>query len=252
MFHTARPPKELFDEIVDPNDPKVFVLRVWDVETGKRVGPDLTAPRPDESQGLIRFAAAGRLVVATIQLFNGSNTVMHAVWDLDAGKLLDLPEPARAVYGGPDDPFVVTTPGTSGKNGRIAHLRDARTLAVVGRPFEVSELRTAAATPDGSRVVLGNSYWLGAWDPKTGERLHPRFWVYAGAKCLAIGADGSRFAAGYSESGLDVGFGQGGPGAAGLGRGHRRRRFAAHQDPRDVPRRPLRRRRPGAADRHRN
>ncbi len=49
--------------------------------------------------------------------------------------------------------------------------------------------------------MLGDSYWLGAWDPKTGERLHPRFWVLGGAKCLAISADGKRFAAGWDENG---------------------------------------------------
>jgi WD40 repeat protein/HEAT repeat protein len=214
LFHTARIPRDPINDPDDPNEPRVFVLRVWDADTGKRVGADLTTPRTEDAEAHLHFAAGGRLVVATMPLFNGSGESTQAVWDLDTGKPLDLPEPARTIHGGPDDRFVVSTPGTGGRKGRVAHLRDARTLAVVGKPFEVGELQAAAATPDGTRVVLGNSYWLGAWDPKTGERLHPRFWVYGGAKCLAITADGSRFAAGYRAMGLDVDFGQGNPGAA--------------------------------------
>jgi HEAT repeat protein len=189
----------------DPNATAILV-RVWDTETGKRIGPDMIAPRERETEPSVRFAAFGRLVVVAAKGI--TMQVTQTVFDTETGKLLDLPTAARAVHGGPEDPFLVTTSSATNTKGRVAHLRDARTLAVVGRPFEVSELENAAATADGKRVVLAHSYWLGAWDPKTGERLHPRFWVYAGAQCLAISADGSRFAAGYRDGGLDVSFGQ--------------------------------------------
>ena len=161
VFHTAAPPKkgEEFDD-VDPMEPGVFVVRVWDADTGKRIGPDMTTVREKESQGGVQFAAGGRLVVATSRSWMG--IVTQTVFDIDTGKPLELPEPARAVYGRPDDPFVVTTNAATEQQSRMAHLRDARTLATIGRRFNVSEVRTAAVAADGSRVVLGNSYWLGA------------------------------------------------------------------------------------------
>ena len=85
---------------------------------------------------MIQFAAGGRLVVATIQLFIGSNRVMQVVWDLEAGKPLDLPEPARAFYGEPEDPFLVTTPAA--RRGKSA----SRTCATPARwPWSASRSR---------------------------------------------------------------------------------------------------------------
>jgi WD40 repeat protein/HEAT repeat protein len=190
----------------DPNAPQI-VVRVWDAEAGQRVGPDMAVPREKDTESTVQFAAGGRLVVVMTR--GWSSHVAQTVFDTATGKPLDLEEPARSVFGGPQDAFLVTTPAGGGGKGRLAQLRDARTLAVVGKPFAVSELEAAEATPDGSRVVLGNSYWLGAWDPKTGERLHPRFWVYAGAKSLAISPDGSHFAAGYlQKQDIDTSFGR--------------------------------------------
>jgi WD40 repeat protein/HEAT repeat protein len=178
-----------------PQQPPAVVLRVWDADTGKRVGPDLTAPRVGDSEPTLHFAAGGRLVVAgTTQ--GWSNDMTQTIWDLDTGKLLALAEPARSVYGRPEDPFVVTAAG--GGSNR-AHLRDARTLAAVGPPFELSDVRAAAAAADGARVALANSYWFGAWDAKTGQRCHTRFAVYGGAKCVAISPDGSLEAVGFTE-----------------------------------------------------
>jgi WD40 repeat protein/HEAT repeat protein len=184
---------------IDPKGPNKAIVRVWDADTGKRVGPDLTAPRKEDNNPSLHFAAGGRLVVMITSSGWSDDPGTQTVWDLETGKPLALPEPARAVYGQPDDPFLVTAAGDSGRGRNRAHVRDARTLAVVGKPFAVSEVRNAAVSADGSRAVLANSYWLGTWDAKTGERLHPRFAVYGGAKCLAITPDGSRFAAGFSD-----------------------------------------------------
>jgi len=167
-------------------------VRMWDADTGKRILPDLAAPgNGEENIPSLAFAAGGRLLIVTSGI-----TMVRAqtIWDLTTGKRLALPEPAQAVYEQAGGRFLVTV-----ASGKKAQLRDARTLAVVGKPFAVSELRTTAATPDGTRVVLGHSYWIGAWDSKTGERLHPPFWVYGGARCLTMSPDGSHFAAGFTD-----------------------------------------------------
>jgi WD40 repeat protein/HEAT repeat protein/predicted Ser/Thr protein kinase len=188
VFHTTRMPKDYHEAgDTDPNDPKVFVVRAWDVDTRQRIGPDMIAPRPSNNDPALRFAARGRLLVVD------TSFAEPIIWDLNTGKLLALPEAVRAVHGGPEDPFFVTATGTQ------AHVRDAGTLAVVGKPFVVDDLRHAVVSADGTRVVLANSYWLSAWDTRTGQRSHPRFAVFDGAKCVAITTDGSRFAAGFKD-----------------------------------------------------
>jgi WD40 repeat protein/HEAT repeat protein len=188
VFHSARIPKDYHEYgDTDPNEPKVFVVRAWDVDTRQRIGPDMIAPRPNNNEPTLWFAARGRLLVLDAYFAE------PIIWDLPTGKLLAVPEAVRAVHGRPEDPFLVTATGTQ------AHVRDAGTLAVVGKPFVVDDLRHAAVSADGQRVVLANSYWLGAWDAKTGQRSHPRFAVFDGAKCVAITPDGSRFAAGFAE-----------------------------------------------------
>jgi WD40 repeat protein/HEAT repeat protein len=200
VFRSAKPPKDGSEGIDgDPKKPPVFVLRVWDADTGKRVGPDLTPPREKDAYPRLDFGAGGRLVIATARSGWSNERVTQTIWDPDTGQPLALPEPARALYGRPEDPFVVTAAGGDGRRGDRVHLRDARTLAVVGKPFTVSEVRGAATDAAGMRVVLANSYWLGMWDAKTGERLHPALVVYGGAKCVAVSADGTRFAAGFSD-----------------------------------------------------
>ncbi len=87
----------------------------------------------------------------------------------------------------------------AGRRGTVARVWDAHTTEAVGKPLAVSEVGAAAASGDGSRVVLGHSYWLGAWDTKPGERLHPRFVVYGGASYVAMTPDGSRYAAGFAD-----------------------------------------------------
>jgi WD40 repeat protein/HEAT repeat protein len=170
----------------DAKEPQGLVVRVWDADTGRQLGPDLTAPGPSGGVSEFHFAARGRLVAAA----DGTN---HTIWDLDTGKLLALPELVSAVFGWTEDPFVVTT------TGKQAHVRDAGTLAAVGKPMDMSEVQAAAVSADGGRAVLAHSYWLGAWDARTGERLHPRFVVFGGAKCVAISADGSHVAAGFTD-----------------------------------------------------
>jgi HEAT repeat protein len=200
LFPTAKPPKDGSEGAeTDPKEPLVFVLRVWDADTGKRVGPDLTAPRDKDADPDLYFSAGGRLVIASTWSGWSNEQAKQTIWDLNTGQLLALPEPARALYGRPEDPFVVTAAGGDSRRRNLVHLRDARTLAVVGKPFAVSEVRGAAADAAGTRVVLANSYWLGMWDAKTGERLHPALVVYGGAKCVAVSADGRQFAAGFSD-----------------------------------------------------
>jgi WD40 repeat protein/HEAT repeat protein len=198
-FATPKPPKDPnMDSDSDTSKSPVLIVRVWDADTGKRVGSDLTAPRPGNSSPALHFAAAGRLVIATTST-GWSNDVTQTVWDLGTGQRLAVPEPAKQAFGRPEDPFVVTAPGGTGRKGNIAHLRDARTLAVVGKPFALSEIRAAAVSADGSRVVMANSYWFGAWDGKTGERCHTRLMVFGGAKCVAVSADGTLEAVGFTD-----------------------------------------------------
>jgi WD40 repeat protein/HEAT repeat protein len=176
-----------------------LVVRVWDADTGRQLGPNLTAPREGDGEPQLSFAAGGRLVVVSAPMAWSSDTTQLVIWDLDTGQRLALPEPARAVYGRPEDAFVLTATAANGRQGGLAHVRDARTLTFVGKPLEVAEVRLAAVSSDGARVVVANSYWLGTWDTKTGERSHPRFAVHGGAKCVAITPDGTRFAAGFSD-----------------------------------------------------
>jgi HEAT repeat protein len=147
----------------------------------------MIAPRPSNNDPALRFAARGRLLV--VDAF----TAEPIIWDLNTGKLLALPEAVRTVHCRAEDPFLVTATGTQ------AHVRDAGTMAAVGKPFLVDHLRHAAVSADGQRVVLANSYWLGTWDTKTGQRSHQRFAVFDGAKCVAITPDGSRSAAGFKD-----------------------------------------------------
>jgi HEAT repeat protein len=178
-----------------PNDPREFIVRVFDVDTGKQITPDL--PFTTDDSPTLSFAAGGRLVVAPVVSGWSSGKVTQTIWDVQTGKLLALAEPVRTLHGRADDPFLLSTSG-AGRSQR-AHVRDARSLAVVGKPLQVYEVRHAAVSGDGKRVFIANSYWLGTWDVTTGERLHARFAVYGGAKCVAIMPDGSRFAAGFTE-----------------------------------------------------
>jgi WD40 repeat protein/HEAT repeat protein len=185
VFHSAKMPKDWHEYgDTDAGEPKVYVVRAWDVEGRRRIGPDLTVPRKQQNEPRVQFMARGRLLV--LDVYDGEMTI----WDLDTGKPM---EGARMVYGRPEDPFFVTTTHNQ------AQVRDARTLATVGKPFDVDEIHHAAVSADGSRAVIAHSYWLGAWDSKTGQRLHPRFVVFDGAKCVAMTADGSRFAASFED-----------------------------------------------------
>ncbi|HEX5269335.1 MAG TPA: hypothetical protein VFW33_02555, partial [Gemmataceae bacterium] len=99
VFHTAAPPKKEDEgDDADRSAPGVNVLRVWDTETGRRVGPDMTAPRGKETDPGVRFAAGGRLVIVTARHWMG--TVTQAVFEAEAGKPPDLSDPARSVFGG--------------------------------------------------------------------------------------------------------------------------------------------------------
>ena len=106
---------------------------------------------------------------------------------------------------------------------------------MVGKPFEVSELRTAAAAPDGSRVVLGNSYWLGAWDPKTGERCTRASGSMTGRNVWRSVRTVRASPPATSSRGLDVGFGQGNPGEARVWDAATGDAVSPNEDARDVP-----------------
>jgi WD40 repeat protein/HEAT repeat protein len=221
LFPPAPPPAGAAAGQPDPKGRKAFTLRLWDIDTGKRIDPGLTTQGEENNPPLLRFGARGRLLVATTTSGWSDDAGTQTVWDTGAGTMPALTEPVGGVYGRPEDPFVVTVPGTpepppapaslkggpfmvtaAGRTNRQvdrAHVRHAPGLAIVGRPLSVGELRAAAVSADGTRVVLANSYWLGAWDTKTGERLHPRFAVYGGGKCVAITPDGSHFAAAFTD-----------------------------------------------------
>jgi WD40 repeat protein/HEAT repeat protein len=186
LFHVKGSDKEA--------DANRIVVRMWDTDTGKQVGADLTAKENWEGEASLRFAGAGRLLVADIK--EGWRDTRQLAWDLETGKPLALAEPVLGVFGQPSDPFVVVAFG--GKQAK-AQVHDVRTLRPEGKPFRVEKLRDAAVSADGLRVVLANSYWLGAWDTRTGERLHAALVVRGGATALAMTADGGRYAAGFQE-----------------------------------------------------
>lgn len=197
IFPTTAPPKAVYEYPGDEGfEPKVLVLRIWDTQTGKRIGNDLIAPRKDSHEVTLRFAAGGRLAVAKI---GQSEEATQIIWDLTTGTILTLPEPVRAVYGQPEDRFIVTTGAETAKQARLAHVRDSQSLAVSGQPLAVSELHAAAVSRDGKRAVLGHSYYLSAWDVTSGVRLYAPLVVYGGAKSIAISADGSRFVAAFRD-----------------------------------------------------
>jgi WD40 repeat protein/HEAT repeat protein len=185
VFHSTKLPKDWHEYgDTDPNDAKLYVVRAWDVDSRQRIGPDMTVPRKLQNEPRLHFTARGRLLV--LDVYGGDPTI----WDVATGKPL---EGVRSVHGRPEDPFLLTA------TQNRAQVRDARTLADVGKPFDVDGVQHAAVSADGSRAVIARSYWLGAWDSKTGQRLHPRFVVFDGAKCVAITADGSRFTAGFAD-----------------------------------------------------
>src|SRR5262249_30977296 len=81
VFHTAPLPNGYHEYgDTDPNEPKVFVVRAWEVDTCQRIGPDMIAPRPNNNDPALRFAARGRLLVVD------SFAVEPIIWDLNTGK----------------------------------------------------------------------------------------------------------------------------------------------------------------------
>jgi WD40 repeat protein/HEAT repeat protein len=190
LFAPAGPPPAA-------NAPVGFLVQVWDATTGKRLGAEFRGSQTGTSPS-IDFAGSNLLVVKTHNNL-WSNDTTQTFWNVETGKQAAFQDSVGAVFSVPGVPFLVTA-GGKGQGGRT-HVRDARTLAVIGKPLVVTDVRAAATSADARRVVIGNSYWLGTWDVTTGERLHRPFVVYGGAKCVAITADGSRVAAGFKDRG---------------------------------------------------
>jgi WD40 repeat protein/HEAT repeat protein len=187
-------------------------IRTWNVETGKLVGPAVrvnwkleqhkTPPRG------LSFTADGRWLVFTEQ---GPYSPRMNGWDPKTGQPPALREEDHLPLPIDYNQIIFGANGARALTGwnRLAqarvnvasHVWDLKTGKVVGRPLLVTDLRAACFSPDGSRVAIGNSYWLGVWDIKTGQRVHPKIHVHRGADRIAFSPDGKRFAATYPEKG---------------------------------------------------
>ncbi|HKB00784.1 MAG TPA: HEAT repeat domain-containing protein, partial [Gemmataceae bacterium] len=174
------------DDEEGPSGPAV--VRVWNAETGHRVGEDASVPFKSDKKAWLWFVAEGRILVATSE----DDRSKTPAWDAETMKSLGLPEPFDRVFGWDHSPYIVTSKGDG-----PAVVWDARTMKPVAKPLERTGLVDAVVSPDGSVAVLAYSYWVEAWDTKTGEARHPRVLARGGVKALAVSPDGSRFAAGY-------------------------------------------------------
>ena len=170
----------------EPSGPAV--VRMWNVETGHRVGEDVSVPFKHEKKAWLWFVAEGRILVATGE----EDRSKTPAWDAETMKPLDLPGPFDRVFGWDYSPHFVT-----GKQDGPAFVWDGRIMKPVGKPLERSGLANAVVSRDGSVAVLAYSYWVEAWDTKTGEVRHPRVLIRGGAKALAVSQTGSQFAAAY-------------------------------------------------------
>jgi WD40 repeat protein len=175
-------------------DEKAAVVRVWDAESGKRVGGDI---RTSGSPYSLRpsFAPDGRtLVVLNAEERRDSK---DRLFDLDTGKPVAFDEAFGTVFGTSGGRYFVTSAEPGGQRNGTTQVRDAATRAVVGKPIAVRGVTAGAVTADGKTAVLAHSYWVGAWDTATGERRHGAAVVYGGARAIALSPDGARFAVGH-------------------------------------------------------
>jgi HEAT repeat protein len=174
-------------------------IRTWDVQTGKPLGPPLRPSwkrldLPFDTRRALEFSPDGRWVVLREEIHYGERT---AAWDPVTGKPLSLPEDYNQVWFSAGRRLALTGWNVLAQTRVNVRARawDLRTGAQVGRALPVTDVRAAAFSPDGKRVVLGNSYWLGVWDLDTGRRAHPKIQVHRGAEQVTFRPDCKRFAA---------------------------------------------------------
>src|SRR5262249_22527386 len=120
-----------------------------------------------------------------------------AAWDPETARPLQLGDSYNQIFFS-DDGRLALTGWNIYAQARLnvrARAWDLKTGKQVGRALPVSDVRAAGFSPDGQRVVIGNSYWLGVWDLTTGRRVHPKVQVHRGAEGVAFSPDGKRFAA---------------------------------------------------------
>lgn len=196
---TSKPPSE---------EPLSYKARVWSVDTGERVGADLLFQREGKDvQPALEFLPGGHLLVAKLSDGWSSSQPRQMIWDVRTGRAPAFNAKVSKVFGQSGDRFLVTMGPDRTAVGSAGQFREASTLSPIGKSFESYSLRHAAFSANGERIAIANSYYLGVWSSKTGERVHPRFHVYGGARCVAITRDGVQFAASYSSS-KDVEFAQ--------------------------------------------
>jgi WD40 repeat protein/HEAT repeat protein len=186
-----RPPTGPKDE--GPTESPPAVLTVWEAATGRRVG-EFTGTA-GASYRLSAEFVGGRLAILSVPPEWGKP--VRTVFDLEAGKPAAIAEKFDRVFGTPDGRFLVTSSESRGRDRPGTVVRDARTLAPVGKPLPIRDVEVALVTADGTTAVLGHGYQLGAWDTATGKRLHAPFLVYGGARAVVLSPDGTRYVAAH-------------------------------------------------------
>jgi WD40 repeat protein/HEAT repeat protein/tRNA A-37 threonylcarbamoyl transferase component Bud32 len=177
-------------------------IRTWDVATGKVLGPPIRPGWQRREPGFdpqltLGFSPDSRWLVLTSSMYYGQRM---GAWDPETGKPLQLDDDYNQIFFSDDGRLALT-----GWNVLVqtrvnirARAWDLKTGKQIGRPLRVADVRAAAFSPDGKRVVIGNSYWLGVWGLQTGQRVHPRIQVERGVEGVAFSPDGLRFAAAAS------------------------------------------------------
>src|SRR5262249_2798800 len=122
------------------------VARLWDVETGAKIGGDL---RHDRMVLAVAFNPVDPRIVAT-----GGWDREAVVWDIETGKpVATLPHPGRArwVPFAPDGSRLLT-----GDSEQVARFWDLSTHEVIGQGILHPDVVYAVAfAPDGKSVVTG-------------------------------------------------------------------------------------------------
>jgi WD40 repeat protein/HEAT repeat protein len=174
---------------------KSYFLEIWDVESGKLIGNAKEVVGGSSVDQRPQFIG-NRFVVVT----DHANRYLTnpKVFDLETGKQLALPEAYATAFGGASERYLVTSAQGRGRSGGTI-VRDYRTLAPVGKPLPIRDVKIGDVSADGKTAVLALSYHLGAWSTETGERLHGRISLPGNVDAIAISPDGTRYAVSYQD-----------------------------------------------------